>query len=253
MNNKPRYVGEDGFRLRSPNSCRNCTKAYSREYVRLNPDKFLAKKVLINRRCPKCLIDYEVLSSSNRKFCSTDCARLDTNARRMLRKAKKRPPKPKPVLKCIEYPGEYPCRQCLKPTLLKQRTNKYCSKKCKRRAERTRNQKSNSVHPRNKTKKHNAYSYLRKRVDNPKNRIPKWQDRVTLNHIFSNCPDGFVVDHIIPLNNPLVSGLHCTANLQILSTIDNTIKSNKFDGSYNNDSWRAQTPNKLFTPEFKQL
>lgn len=37
------------------------------------------------------------------------------------------------------------------------------------------------------------------------------------------------VDHIIPLQSDLVCGLHCLANLQILTQRENNQKSNKFD------------------------
>lgn len=35
-----------------------------------------------------------------------------------------------------------------------------------------------------------------------------------------------VVDHIVPLNNPIVCGLHCIDNLRIISDMENSKKSN---------------------------
>lgn len=39
------------------------------------------------------------------------------------------------------------------------------------------------------------------------------------------------VDHVVPLKNPLVCGLHCEFNLQVLTGPDNLRKSNKFEVS----------------------
>lgn len=71
-----------------------------------------------------------------------------------------------------------------------------------------------------------------------KQAMPIWIDTVELKAVYKYCPKGLEVDHIIPLQGNEVSGLHVPWNLQYLSREQNAYKSNSFDGTYQNDSWR---------------
>lgn len=85
---------------------------------------------------------------------------------------------------------------------------------------------------------YNAKS-IRKRLDKGSSkRIPKWEDKLLLAQYIKNKPPGTQVDHIIPLNHPDVCGLHCRDNLQYLSPEENNLKSNRFDGTKENEGWR---------------
>lgn len=57
---------------------------------------------------------------------------------------------------------------------------------------------------------------------------PPWADMKELIQIYATCPDGWNVDHDIPLTHSLVCGLHCPANLRHLPALDNSRKRNKF-------------------------
>ncbi len=58
---------------------------------------------------------------------------------------------------------------------------------------------------------------------------PKWCDKATINNFISNCPEGYHVDHIIPLRGSTVWGLNIPENLQYLPAQENLSKSNKID------------------------
>lgn len=57
---------------------------------------------------------------------------------------------------------------------------------------------------------------------------PAWVDMDAIHSIYLNCPAGYHVDHIIPLQGKYVSGLHVHTNLQYLPAIENIQKANSF-------------------------
>jgi len=60
-------------------------------------------------------------------------------------------------------------------------------------------------------------------------RTPSWVDHEAISRIYLFCPNGYEVDHIIPLQGKLVSGLHVPDNLQYLTCTENRIKYNAFE------------------------
>lgn len=82
---------------------------------------------------------------------------------------------------------------------------------------------------------------LRKRIEKFRDipNMPKWVNKDELKEILELRPSkDYHLDHIVPLNGELVSGLHVPWNLQWLTKEDNLLKSNRFDGTYENESWK---------------
>lgn len=59
--------------------------------------------------------------------------------------------------------------------------------------------------------------------------MPAWANIQKITEIYLNCPIGYHVDHIIPLQGKYVSGLHVDYNLQYLPASENIKKGNKFE------------------------
>jgi len=61
------------------------------------------------------------------------------------------------------------------------------------------------------------------------NAMPAWADKEKISEFYKNRPHGYHVDHVIPLVNSKVCGLHVIENLQYLKPVDNFRKHNKFE------------------------
>lgn len=68
--------------------------------------------------------------------------------------------------------------------------------------------------------------YVNKRRAKKLKATPIWANLEKIREIYLNCPKGYEVDHIYPLQGKLVSGLHVEANLQYLTVNENRVKSN---------------------------
>ena len=63
-----------------------------------------------------------------------------------------------------------------------------------------------------------------------KQATPVWADMQDITDVYLEAKHMQMhVDHIVPLNHPLVCGLHVWDNLQLLTPLDNMRKNNKFD------------------------
>lgn len=57
---------------------------------------------------------------------------------------------------------------------------------------------------------------------------PAWADLAAIKRIYQECPPGFHVDHIVPIQGKLVCGLHVENNLQYLPAVENLRKGAKW-------------------------
>ena len=85
-----------------------------------------------------------------------------------------------------------------------------------------------AIHGQSHTKGYQRYhSRLREIAES--RQTPKWANRNLIRKFYVNKPEGYHVDHIIPLRGKLVSGLHVEGNLQYLPALENMKKHNTFN------------------------
>lgn len=79
-----------------------------------------------------------------------------------------------------------------------------------------------------RNKEYRAFMTAKRRAKKLK-ATPSWLTKEQLHEIkeiYKNCPSGYDVDHIVPLQGETVSGLHVPWNLQYLLSAENRSKSN---------------------------
>lgn len=142
------------------------------------------------------------------------------------------------------------CQHCQKPFELKSIRHpkqRYCSQRCIRDvwviknpvanlkskqkyldSNKVKRAESSSAYMKRNRPYYAQYSSLRNRkVQQAK---PRWVDEDALLKIYKQASElSLEVDHIIPITNKAVCGLHVPWNLQLLTRSENARKSNKFD------------------------
>lgn len=73
-------------------------------------------------------------------------------------------------------------------------------------------------------------AYMAERRANKLKATPAWANLDKIKELYLNCPEGYHVDHIIPLKGKEVCGLHVESNLQYLPAIENIKKKNILKG-----------------------
>lgn len=153
-------------------------------------------------KCAKCKID--LTNKDQKKFCSRSCsASYNNSGRRRWSKPDSR------------YSRVKLCKSCGKET----NRPVYCSDQCN--PNRLSNLTDIEKYRRSRALHNEAWTrYMAQK----KNQTPENADIAGIKQFYLNCPDGYEVDHIIPISK---GGQHTLENLQYLTISENRKKSNK--------------------------
>jgi len=93
-----------------------------------------------------------------------------------------------------------------------------------------------------KSKRYKEYkkSYYGTKYKRLKRATPQWANIEKIKKIYSMTKKGYHVDHIIPLKNKNVCGLHVENNLRIISKKVNLMKNNFFESGYNDKYYNSK-------------
>lgn len=119
------------------------------------------------------------------------------------------------------------CYECTKVAIQNWREKDSSKLFYKEREANPRYKKSRSEYRKRNSSKRN--SYRAKRRASKIQRTPVWSETKEIKEFYANCPEGYQVDHIIPLQGKLVSGLHVLGNLQYLTINENCSKGNQYE------------------------
>mgnify|MGYP002630874467 CR=1 FL=1 len=72
-------------------------------------------------------------------------------------------------------------------------------------------------------------SYQAKRRAAELQAVPAWSETLAIEEFYELRPEGYHIDHIVPLQGVNICGLHVLCNLQYLTAQDNLSKGNRFD------------------------
>lgn len=135
----------------------------------------------------------------------------------------------------------YICQSCNDNSLIRRFHSKIKCHKCYMKEWRTKNKKHVEEYKKNyrlnNPWQRKGESQLRKKRIK-RAFLYKHIEKNDIKQFYQKCPEGYVVDHIVPLLHSEVCGLHVLNNLQYLSETENNIKNNHWDGTEQNQGWK---------------